>query len=106
MKTRIFAIALACAATVAAAAGDVTDSTDSTGRDAMKKHIASQLAAGKVACDGLPSLSAGLQSMCDTMRNRQEEDEVKQTCLAKKLKGPALKTCTAPIRHKYRLRDE
>lgn len=105
MKTRLFAIALACAATVAAA-GDLTDSSDRTIQNNMNAHLDTQIAAGKVACDGLPTLSAGLLSLCDTMRDARKEKELEQTCRAKKLKGAAFKTCADPVRHKYRLRDE
>ena len=106
MKTRIFFISLACAATVAAAAGDVTDSSNRAFEKKINAHIDAQLAAGKVACDGLPSLDVAAISMCDLLRDSRSENEVEQNCKAKKLKGAALKSCLSPIYKKYRLRDE
>ena len=106
MKHRIFAIALACAATLAAAAGGLTDSSDRKFENEMNAHIDAQIAAGKVVCDGLPELSAGHLSMCEQLRASRKEKEIEQTCKAKKLKGEAFKSCAAPISKKYRLRDE
>lgn len=106
MKKRLFAIALACAATAATAAGDVTDSGNRAFEKKINAHIDTQLAAGKVACDGLPSLDVAAISMCDLLRDSRAEKEVEQNCKAKKLKGAALKSCLSPIYKKYRVRDE
>lgn len=105
MKTRFFAIALACAATFATA-GELTDSSDRTFEKKINAHIDSQLAAGKVACDGLQKLDVASISMCDLLRDSREEKEIEASCKSKKLKGAAFKTCANPIRQKYRLRDE
>lgn len=101
----LFAALSLCAPHVAGA-GELTDSNDRTNENSMNAHIDSQLSSGKVACDGLPKLSAGAQSLCRLLRDAREEKELDQTCRAKKLKGPAFKKCAEPIRHKYRLRDE